>query len=105
MIQPYNSFCKSSQILQLFNACSLPGIEGDRSDEGIADGLDLISVGSNFLVEVSLVLEGIEVDVSVVQGFVGEVVCIKLNTLDEDLVASVVEDLLNCIPVLVCGTA
>jgi len=47
------------------------GVEVQRDDESVGDGLDLVAVLLQLIIQINVMLEGVQVDVAVIQGVVG----------------------------------
>ena len=91
--------------LQRIHGVELLGVQGQGSHQRVEDGLDFIALGVDFIGEIRLVLEGVQVDVAAVEGFVREVVGIEDYQVDVDVCLVLVKDILGGVPVLIGGAA
>ena len=71
-------------VLQLVHGGDLVGEQAQGGDEGVADVLDLIAIAVDLPLEIDAVLEGVQVDLPVVQGPVGGDVVREVHQLQVD---------------------
>ena len=88
-------------LLQLAHVGDLVGVQGQGGHDGVAQDGDVIAQVVDLLLEVGLVLEGVQVDLPGVQGVVGQLVFGKLHQLHLDVVLG--QQLVDRVPLLVVG--
>ena len=91
-------FFLSCQFLEFIQAADFFGVESQWCGGCIANGSQVIALGVNFRLEVCFVLEGIEVNFTGVECFIGEVVGIECHNFNVDACIFIIEYFLDSFP-------
>ena len=88
-------------LLQLLNVGDVVGIQGQGGQNGVAKDGDVIAQIRDLLFQIRLVLEGVQVDLPVVQRGVGQLVLGKFDQFDLDVVLG--QKFVHRVPLLIVG--
>lgn len=96
---------QASRFLEGIQRIVLLGIQGQGRNQRVGDDGQVISVGGGVLVQIRLVLEGIQIDLAGIERFIGQVVGIEFDQLNVDTGVLIVEHLLHSLPLIVVRAA